>query len=214
MEWILCWVVESSCLLIHNIASHISWHVLPHDRTTKKYTDFPNMVIFQLLLQKFWIRTWCCNYQKYIFVYFILSLSTSQIYMIKEDFIALPNQLLYWVLSTSEQCFVSFQSIWCHSHTQIRTTLRTFFSAFRTSKSVDTIDHRSTNNFPHFDFVVDVWLPQLIGTDVWLPKMHNVPFDVDFGFSRSLQKSESSNNQRLHCCIVFPTKQYCRNSLV
>ena len=32
---------------------------------------------------------------------------------------------------------------------------------------------------------------QLIGTNVWLPKMHNVQFDVDFESSRSPAKSES-----------------------
>ena len=37
--------------------------------------------------------------------------------------LVLPNQLLFWALSTSEQCFASFQPIWCHPHTQIRITL-------------------------------------------------------------------------------------------
>ena len=37
--------------------------------------------------------------------------------------LVLPNQLLYWVLSTSDQCFVSFQPILCHPHTQIRIIL-------------------------------------------------------------------------------------------
>ena len=37
--------------------------------------------------------------------------------------LVLPNQLLYWVLSTSDQDFVSFQPILCHSHTQIRIIL-------------------------------------------------------------------------------------------
>ena len=32
---------------------------------------------------------------------------------------------------------------------------------------------------------------QLIGTNVWLPKMHNVPPDVNFESSRSPAKSES-----------------------
>ena len=32
---------------------------------------------------------------------------------------------------------------------------------------------------------------QLIGTNVRLPKMHNVPLDVDFESSRSPAKSES-----------------------
>ena len=32
---------------------------------------------------------------------------------------------------------------------------------------------------------------QLIGTNVWLPKMHKSPPDVDFESSRSPEKSES-----------------------
>ena len=66
MELILCGVVELSCSPTHNIVPHISWHALPCHKTTKKYADFPSMVIFQLLLQKFWIHTWFCNCQQYL----------------------------------------------------------------------------------------------------------------------------------------------------
>ena len=55
---------------------------------------------------------------------------------------------------------------------------------------------------------------QLIGTNVWLPKMHNVPPEVDFESSRSPAKSESWNSPNLHCLAVFPTWQYCLYSLV
>ena len=44
----------------------------------------------------------------------------------------------------------------------------------------------------------------LNGTNVWLPKMHNVPPDVDFESSRSPAKSESWNSPNLHCLAVFP----------
>ena len=118
MELILCIVVESFCLPTHNIVPHISWHDLPCHRTTKRYSDFPSMVIFQLLLQKFWIQTWFCNCVYNIFAYFTLSLSALQVYML-----VLPNQLLCLVLSTSDQYFVPFQPIWCHPHTPIRTVL-------------------------------------------------------------------------------------------
>ena len=40
MEYILCRVVESSCLLTHNIAPHISSHDPPYHKTMKKYEDF------------------------------------------------------------------------------------------------------------------------------------------------------------------------------
>ena len=55
---------------------------------------------------------------------------------------------------------------------------------------------------------------QLIGTNVWLPNMHKIPPDVDFESSRSPAKSESWNNPNLHCCVVFPTWQYCLGSHV
>ena len=55
---------------------------------------------------------------------------------------------------------------------------------------------------------------QLIGTNVWLPKMHNVPPEVDFESSWSPAKSESWNSPSLHCFAVFPTWQYCLYSHV
>ena len=55
---------------------------------------------------------------------------------------------------------------------------------------------------------------QLIGTNVWLPKMHNVPPDVDFESSRSPAKLESWNCPNLHGFAVFPAWQYCLYSHV
>ena len=48
---------------------------------------------------------------------------------------------------------------------------------------------------------------QLIGTNVWLPKMHNVPPEVDFESSRSSAKSESWNSPSLHlfCSVTHIT---------
>ena len=54
----------------------------------------------------------------------------------------------------------------------------------------------------------------LIGTNVWLPKMHNVPPEVDFESSRSPAKSESWNSPNLHCLAVLLTWQYCLYSHV
>ena len=45
---------------------------------------------------------------------------------------------------------------------------------------------------------------QLLGTNVWLPKMHKSPPDVDFESSRSPAKSESWNSPNLHCFAIFP----------
>ena len=43
--------------------------------------------------------------------------------MIQGKMLVLPNPLLYCVLSTSDQYCVSFQTILCHPHTQIRIIL-------------------------------------------------------------------------------------------
>ena len=72
MELILCRVVESSCLPTHNFVPHISWHDLPCHRTTKRYSDFPSMVIFRLLLRKFWIQTWFCDCQHDLCIFHIV----------------------------------------------------------------------------------------------------------------------------------------------
>ena len=55
---------------------------------------------------------------------------------------------------------------------------------------------------------------QLFGTNVWLPNMHKSPPEVDLESSRSPAKSESWKSSSLQCCAVFPTWQYCLNSLV
>ena len=72
MELILCRVVESSYSSTHNIVPHISGYDLPCHRITKKYADFPSMVIFQLLLRKFSIQTWFCNCLQYLCVFRIV----------------------------------------------------------------------------------------------------------------------------------------------
>ena len=46
---------------------------------------------------------------------------------------------------------------------------------------------------------------QLTGTNVWLPKTHYVPPDVDFESSRSPAISGSWNSPSLHCFAVLPT---------
>ena len=58
-----------------------------------------------------------------IFTYFTLSLSASQVYMIKERCWFSQINFFIEVLSTSDECFVSFQPILCQPHTQIRITL-------------------------------------------------------------------------------------------
>ena len=122
MEWILCRVVESSCLPTHNVVPHTSLHDQPYHKTMKKYEDFEGMEVFQLLLLKFWIQTWLCNCQQY-FCLFHTVFEYSPSFRDPGKMLVLPNRLLYWVLSTSDQDFVSFQPIFCHPHTQTRIIL-------------------------------------------------------------------------------------------
>ena len=42
-------VVESSCLLTHNIAPHISAHDLPKNKTMEKYENSQSMEVFSVL---------------------------------------------------------------------------------------------------------------------------------------------------------------------
>ena len=58
MELMLYRVVESSCLLTHNIAPHTSLHDPPYHKTMKKYEDSQSMEAFQFLPWKFVIQTW------------------------------------------------------------------------------------------------------------------------------------------------------------
>ena len=50
-----------------------SWYfVLPYRRTTKRYSDFPSMVIFRFLLRKFVTQTWFCNCQQDLCLFHIV----------------------------------------------------------------------------------------------------------------------------------------------
>ena len=102
------------------------------------------MVIFQSLLRRFWIQIWFCNYQPY----FCLFHNVFEYTPGKHDqgmMLVLPNQLLYWVLSTSDQCFVSFQPILCHPHIQMRII---FFQGVRIS-----IPNLETFSQPCFNWI-------------------------------------------------------------
>ena len=93
MEQILCRVAESSCLPTHNIVPHTSLHDQPCHKTMKKYKYFERMVI-SLSPRNSRFKHGSVIVHN-IFAYFALSLSASQIYMIKERCWFLPNQLLY-----------------------------------------------------------------------------------------------------------------------
>ena len=84
------------------------------------------MVIYPLTPRKFAIRTWFCNCPQYLSLFGIVFECIPSIHDPRK-MLVLPNQLLCWVVSTSDQDFVSFQTILCHPHTQIRMTLFTMY---------------------------------------------------------------------------------------
>ena len=125
----------SSCLPTHNIVPHISWHDLPGHRTTKKYQDVASVIVFQLLLRKFWIQTWFCNCQQYLCLFRIVFEYTPGIHG-QGMMLVLPKQLLCFVPSTSDQCFVSFQPMLCHPHTHLR--IAPFFTLYEKHSQLET----------------------------------------------------------------------------
>ena len=172
MELILCRVVESSCFPTHNIVPHISWHDLPYRRTTKRYTDFPSMVIFQMLQRKFWIQTWFCNCQQYLCLFDIAVEYTPG----KHDrgmMLVLPIQLLCLALSTSDQCFVSLKPILCHPHTQIRITL--FHGVRRSIPNWQPSPNRTSIGFFQIAFPITV-LPKDDRTDFAQEERLDLPY--------------------------------------
>ena len=100
----------------------ISLHDQPCHKTMKKYEDFEGMVISLLPPLKFAIRTWFSNCPQYLCLFRIVVECSPSIHDPRK-MLVLPNRLLSWVLSTSDQDFVSFQPILCHPHTQIRIIL-------------------------------------------------------------------------------------------
>ena len=116
MEWILCRVVESSCLPTHKIVPHTSLHDQPYHETMKKYENSQSMEAFLFSPQKFAIRTWFCNCPQFFCLFHIVVECKPSIHD-PTKMLVLPNRLLCFVVSTSEQDFVSFQPIMSSTYT-------------------------------------------------------------------------------------------------
>ena len=109
----------------------------------------------------------------------------------------------FWLLSVSTGRSVLFEVWFMFPKTE---TIRSHNSRARspsnlnpTSKEMisDSVELCATEVcFLHIHF---------IRTNVWLPKTHNVPPEVDFESSRSPAKLESWNNPSLHCFAALPT---------
>ena len=94
----------------------MTFHIVGHRRNK----DFPSMVIFQLLLLKFWIQTWLCNCQQYLCLFHIVFQCIPSFH--DQENVGSPKSTS--LLSTfhigSMFCFFPIK---CHPHTQIRITL-------------------------------------------------------------------------------------------
>ena len=87
--------------------------------------------------------------------------------------LVLPNQLLYWVLSTSDQCFASFQPILCHPHTQIRIIL--FHNVRISIPNWKPSPNRTSIGFSQTAFPIRV-LPKDDGTDFAQEERLGLPY--------------------------------------
>ena len=106
------------------------------------------MVIFQFPPRKHVIQTWLCNCPQYpCLFHHCLWVHPRSSWSIKD--VGSPKKLLYWVVSTSDQCFVAFQPIWCHPHTHTRITL--FHIVQNKHAQLETFSHpcfnRTFSNF-------------------------------------------------------------------
>ena len=93
MDLILCRVVESSCLLTHNIAPHISSHDLPLHKIMKKYENSQSKKVVQFLPQKFTIQTWLCNCPQCLCLFHIVFECIPSFHD-QGKMLVLPNRLL------------------------------------------------------------------------------------------------------------------------
>ena len=98
-------------------------HDLPYHKTIKKYENFSEYESFSVLPAEIRDSNMVFVIAHNIFTYFTLSLSAAHVCMIQERCWFSQIDFFCWVLSTSDQCFVSFQPFWCHPHTQIRIIL-------------------------------------------------------------------------------------------
>ena len=91
-------------------------------KTMKKYENSQSTEAFQFPPRKFSIQTWLSLCPQYLCLFhFVFECSPSMNNPWK--MLVLRNRLLCWVISTSDQCFVSFQPTRCLPHTQIRKIL-------------------------------------------------------------------------------------------
>ena len=127
----------------------------------KKYEDFPSTVLLQFHPRKFWVQTWFGNCQQYLCLFHIVFEYITNIHD-QGMMLVLPNRLLYLVLSTSDQCFVSFQPILCHPHTQKRKAL--FHGVQRDIPNWKPSPNRTSKGFSQIAFPTTI-LPKDYRTD-------------------------------------------------
>ena len=87
--------------------------------------------------------------------------------------LVLPNRLLFWILSTSDEDFASFQPILCHPHTQIRIIL--FHDVQRDIPNLEFSPIHVSIGFSQIAFPITV-LPKDDRTDFAQEEQLGLPF--------------------------------------
>ena len=121
MEWILVELSRLVCFL------KISFHTFlgmspPYYRTTKKHENSRSMEVFSIPPAELLDSNMVLQLSTMFWSFRNVQRCTPRKHD-QEKMLVLPSQLLCSVLSTTDQCFVSFHRIQCHPHAKMRTTL-------------------------------------------------------------------------------------------
>ena len=110
-----------------------------------------------------------------------------------------------WVLTQVSRvhAWVGFGILWVVPSTSMTKSHKS--SAGKTSIRKPASNDMISDSVELWDTDVCFLHIQLIVTNMWLPKMHRIPPDVDFQSSRSPVKSGSWNNPNRQCWAALPT---------
>ena len=129
------------------------------------------MVVFQLTHWNWRFKHGSVNAQCLCYFHIVFE-CTPDIHE-QRKMLVLPNQLLDWVPSTSDQCFVSFQPILCHPHTQIRINL--FDGVRRDIPNLELSPNHDSIEFSQIAFPIAV-LPKDDRTDSFHEERLDLPY--------------------------------------
>ena len=130
------------------------------------------MVISLISPQKFAIRTWFCNCPQYLCLFRIFFECIPSMHD-PGKMLVLPNRLLCWEFSTSDQCCASLKPILCHPHTKLRIIL--FHDERRDIPNLEFSPIHVSKRFSHIAFPMIV-LPKDDHTDFAQEERLGLPY--------------------------------------